>query len=123
MVLSDFVGTSVFATLDGEASFYLRLMTGGCSALAAVPAGLQTFLDPPARAQLHHQSSAGYAAVRRRIEQLESLPPTPEDLQKVVDSIRERLDELAATAPVVADRYWRASDQQQSEIQASPHMR
>jgi len=119
VVLSGLVGTSVFAALD-QANLYLRIATSFCSVSAAILAALQTFLDPPTRAQMHHQSSAGYAAAKRRIEQFAALdlPPAPE-LKSELDSIREQLDKLAADAPVVADRHWVRADEQLARIQTS----
>jgi hypothetical protein len=117
VVLSAAVGLTVFATLEGEANFWLRVATGACSGVATVLAALQTFLDPQARGQAHARAAAGYAAVRREIEQAESLDLPPGDaLTKLLTSIRERLDELAATGPSVADRYWEGADKLQKQL-------
>jgi hypothetical protein len=53
VVLTTFVGTSVFATLQEDVNTSLRILVGAVSVFAAVLASLQTFLRYPERAEKH----------------------------------------------------------------------
>jgi hypothetical protein len=97
VVLSLFVGTSVFASLQSKPNIYLQITVGFCSVLAAVLAGLQTFLGYGDRAEKHRMAGAKYGAICRELEALIVSNPPPET--KTLDHIREKLDKLALEAP------------------------
>ncbi|OGS92367.1 MAG: hypothetical protein A2061_05145 [Gallionellales bacterium GWA2_59_43] len=86
-------GASVIATL---------------SIIAAILAGLQTFLNLSERSQLHKRSGSAYSNVRRSIEELVAMPPESlHDLDATMKKIRETFDTLAETTPNVPGFIWR----------------
>ena len=97
VVLSLFVGTSVFASLQSKPDFSLQICVGLCSVLAAVLAGLQTFFGYSERAEKHRLAGARYGAIGRELEVIRASETEPEP--KVVERIREKLDALAMEAP------------------------
>ena len=77
------------------------------SIVAAVLAGLQTFLNLSERTQLHKKAGAAYSNVRRSIEDLVAIPPeAPKELDTAMKRIRETFDTLAETTPNVPGIIW-----------------
>jgi hypothetical protein len=107
IVLSTVVGTTVFATLQKQVSLKIQIGLGTISVIAAILAGLQTFLRYSERAEKHRAVAAEYGAVRRQIEEIVALPlafrGTPKDF---LEQLRKKLDSLAQTAPSVPNRIW-----------------
>ena len=102
IVISTVVGSAVFATVEHEASGFIKIALGLLSILVAVLASLQTFLAYPERAERHRVTSARYASVRRELELLAatsdmSCPETKNQLMVV----RQALDSCAEGAPHV----------------------
>jgi hypothetical protein len=74
-----------------ELAPYLQWGAGAVSLLAAVLAGLQTFLRPGQAATEHGFAGDWYAAIRREIEQLQALPEGMRGEPKAcLDSLRKR---------------------------------
>jgi hypothetical protein len=102
IALSVIVGTTVFASLDKQATGQLKIALGLVSITAAVLASLQTFLSFAERANRHRTAGAEYGAIRRTLEQLKTMPPQDEhELRRELDSIKKTMDELAKSAPNV----------------------
>jgi hypothetical protein len=97
VVLSTFVGTSVFATVQKQPDFWLQITVGLASVAAALLASLQTFLGYSERAEKHRIAGAKYGALGRELEQLRAsdVPPSAEAMSQV----RKRLDDLAVESP------------------------
>jgi hypothetical protein len=107
VILTTLVGTSVFATLQKEAATSIRIAAGLASVLAAIMAGLQTFLRYSERAERHRVSGGKYGTLRREIEQRLAFPPAnPDELSNYVDSLRERWDKLSEDCPTAPNRIW-----------------
>jgi hypothetical protein len=107
VILTTFVGTSVFATLQKEASTSIKIVTGVASVLAAIMAGLQTFLRYAERAERHRFSGGKYGALRREAEHRLAFPPSNTDeLNNYVSSLRERWDKLSEDCPTAPNRIW-----------------
>jgi hypothetical protein len=105
VLLSATAGTTLFATLQEDASPTVRLAVGLISLLAATLAALQTFLAHAERADKHRAAAAAYGAIRRQIEQAQVLPPVRRaELEEVMTQIRRQLDDVARAAPDVPDR-------------------
>lgn len=102
-------GTTLFATLENDGSApSLRLVVGLVTLLAGALTGLQTFLGLPELANKHRSAAASYGAIRREIEQWQSLPPTTRSAVKsAMESIRNRLDDVALSVPDVPERAWK----------------
>ena len=105
-VVSTLVGTAVFADL-GKSSTY-KWWVGAVSLLAAVLAGLQTFLRFGENATLHGAAADWFAAIRRDIEQLLALPPELRGHPKqCIDSIRQEINKAGQKSPELSERLWK----------------
>lgn len=99
IIVTTLVGTSVFASIQQQPAAWLQIMAGFASVLAAVLAGLQTFLGLQDRAEKHRLAGAKYGAVGRQLEELMAFPDRQMDAQ--VFEVRQRLDALALESPNV----------------------
>ncbi|MBW3668966.1 MAG: SLATT domain-containing protein [Actinobacteria bacterium] len=108
VVLSSIVGTGLFATLSEDAvSRPLRALAGVISVLAAVVAGLQTFLRYGERAEKHMVAADWYAAVNRRINQLLALPPDQRpEAAKCLDDVRKEMARIGQQSPEIGQKRW-----------------
>ena len=97
VVLSTFVGTSVFATVKGQPEIWLQITVGLASVAAALLASLQTFLGYAERAEKHRIAGAKYGALGRELEQLRATDGSPPN--DAIANIRKRLDDLAVESP------------------------
>jgi hypothetical protein len=126
VVLTTFVGTSVFATLQDPVNTGMRIVVGVVSVAAAVLASLQTFLSFAERAEKHRQAAERWAAMRREITEILALHPsylaTRGDPKNYLDDLRKRMDEIAAESPEMSGRRWkRALEQEQADEQPAEH--
>lgn len=120
MILTTFVGTSVFATLGRNVDLWLRIGVGMISVLAAVLASLQTFLRFGERAEKHRSAAELWASIRREIDEMLALHPTylasRGDPKQYLDDLRRRMDEIAQQSPEMGVKgLWRS--QRRYEIQ------
>ncbi|WPD23542.1 MAG: DUF4231 domain-containing protein [Candidatus Electrothrix scaldis] len=102
VVLASFVGTSVFASLSQEISPFIKIVVSCCSALAAILAGVQTFLNYSQKSEKHRLIASKYSSMGREIEQL--LTNTDEQLakkQEEIDILRKKIDLIAQEAPIL----------------------
>lgn len=88
-----------------------KWIIAGVAAVAGVLTALHTFLGDEARAASHRSAGAGYATVRRKIdEDLTFGHSSASDAQKAADAIRLSLDSLSRDAPEVPagilKKYW-----------------
>ncbi len=107
VVFSTVVGTSLFATLtEARVNTMLRLVIGSISVAAAILAGLQTFLRFGERAE-KHVVAAGYAALRRDMDEVLALPrearETPKDC---LDRLRKDLSKVGQQSPEIPEDLW-----------------
>ena len=112
VILTSFVGTSVFATIGRTVDLWLRIAVGMISVLAAVLASLQTFLRYGERAEKHRSAAELWASIRREIDEMLALHPTylasRGDPQQYLDDLRRRMDEIAQQSPEMgAKGLWR----------------
>lgn len=110
VILTTFVGTSVFATLQHHVNLALKIAVGMISVLAAVLASLQTFLRFGERAEKHRTAAEAWAALRRDMEAMIALHPTyPEsrgDPKKYLDEVRQRFTQIAQQSPEMGEQGW-----------------
>lgn len=110
VILTTFVGTSVFATLQHHVNLGLRIAVGMVSVLAAVLASLQTFLRFGERAEKHRTAAEAWAELRRDMEAMIALHPTyPEsrgDPKKYLDDVRQRFSQIAQQSPEMGEQGW-----------------
>jgi hypothetical protein len=112
VILTSFVGTSVFATIGRTVDLWLRIAVGMISVVAAVLASLQTFLRYGERAEKHRSAAEHWASIRREIDEMLALHPTylasRGDPQQYLDDLRRRMDEIAQQSPEMgAKGVWR----------------
>ena len=112
VVLTTFVGTSVFATLQHHVNTELKVLIGMVSVLAAVLASLQTFLRFGERAEKHRTAAEAWAALRRDMEAMIALHPTyPEsrgDPKHYLDELLRRFAQIAQQSPEMGEHgFWR----------------
>ncbi|MFL6207532.1 MAG: SLATT domain-containing protein [Pyrinomonadaceae bacterium] len=116
VILTTLVGTSVFATLQKETATSIKIAVGIASVLAAIMAGLQTFLRYSERAERHRVSGGKYGTLRREVEQRLAFPLSNSDeLNNYIDLLRQRWDKLSEDCPTAPDRIW---DRAGSQIRA-----
>jgi hypothetical protein len=108
VVFSAVVGTSLFATLnEAEISTILRLIIGSLSVAAAVLAALQTFLRFAERAEKHQLAADWYSAIRRDIQELQTLPPGSRgDPKAVFDRLRKEINRVVQQSPEIGQNFW-----------------
>lgn len=105
VILSTFVGTSIFASLGETLAPSLQILVGIISVLAATLSAVQTFLGFSERAAKHHAIASRYGSARRRIEEMlavsgESISP------EQISNLRKEIDSIAEEAPDVPDQIW-----------------
>ena len=106
VVFSSVVGTAIFAGLEKDSR--RAVLVASASIVAAVLAGLQTFLRFPERASEHAIAGDWYSAIRRDIEQTLHLPvegrgPAKECLER----IRKEMNRAGQDAPELSVRFWK----------------
>src|SRR6476619_670260 len=110
-LLSGFVGTSIFATLQkDQADIRLRIAVGIISVLAAVLASLQTFLRLSERAEKHRAAAVRYGALRRELETAIAKGGPYDD--KLVHGLREKMDSISSESPEIPTRVWNQIEKQ-----------
>jgi hypothetical protein len=108
VVLTTAVGTSLFATLSQkQVDTWIRVVVGCVSVLAAVLAGIQTFLNFAKRADEHAVAADWYSSIRRKIEQQANTPRKGRsDPKKFLDEIRKEMNAVGSRSPEIGDRAW-----------------
>ncbi|MBV9096493.1 MAG: SLATT domain-containing protein [Frankiaceae bacterium] len=108
IILTTLVGTALFASLDGNPNHSIRLAAAIVSVVAAVLAALQTFFSFSARAAVHRQSAAKYAALKRNLDMLRLRLMVGEmaDVQDQLQQLVEVFNDIEAEAPDVDDRLY-----------------
>jgi hypothetical protein len=104
VILTTVVGTSAFATFNDTTSNRAKVLVGTVSILAAVLAGIQTFLGYSQVAERHRIAATRYATLRRRIE----VALTRHDAS-LVDSIRSEMDKIGGASPQIGTKVWEES--------------
>lgn len=105
VILSTFVGTSIFASLGETLTPSIQIFVGIISVLAATLSAVQTFLGFSERAAKHREVASRYGSARRRIEEILAVSGesvTPQE----ISTLRREIDSIAAEAPNVSDGIW-----------------
>jgi len=106
IVLSTFVGTSIFSTLNQSVKNSIRIILGLISTSSAVLAALQTFLKFGERANQHSKAAANYGSTRRNIEQYIATKINDKDQPTFLNKIRDDMDHLSSDSPEVPEFIW-----------------
>src|SRR4029079_16080306 len=108
VVLSAIVGTSLFASVSGDGvAVWIRIAAGTVSLIAGVLASIQTFLRFGARAEQHRVAAERWAAVKREIEKVRTLPSEQVgEANELLDDIKARMDQAADKSPAMPKRRW-----------------
>ena len=107
--LTSAAGATIFADKGKvlELAPYLQWGAGVVSLLAALLAGLQTFLRPGQAATEHGFAGDWYAAIRREIEQLQALPEGMRGEPKAcLDSLRKEMNKAGQKSPELGETHW-----------------
>ncbi len=106
IVFSSIVGTAIFAGLEKDSP--RAFMIAAASIVAAVLAGLQTFLRFSERANQHATAADWYSAIRRDIEEILHLPEKCRGTAKdCLDEVRKEMNRVSQDAPELSVRFWR----------------
>ena len=109
VILTSGAGATIFVEKEKvlELAPYLQWGAGVVSLLAAVLAGLQTFLRPGQAATEHGFAGDWYAAIRREIEQLQALPEGMRGEPKAcLDSLRKEMNKASQKSPELGETHW-----------------
>lgn len=108
VIFTTAVGTSLFATLNQDRlDTWLRVVVGGISVLAAIFAGIQTFLNFAQRADQHVVAADWYASIRRKIEQQVNTPRNGRgDPKRFLDGVRQDMNNVGSQSPEIGERVW-----------------
>ena len=108
VILTTAVGTSLFATLNQDTlPMALRIVVGVISVGAAIVAGIQSFFGFAQRADQHVLAADWYAAIRRRIEQLQGLPRLARgDARECLDGVRKEMNHVGSQFPEIGEKTW-----------------
>ena len=112
VVLSTIVGSSAFVESSAFGEGLLKkgtavVLIGLMGSLAAILAGLQTFLKLGESAALHGVAADWYASIRRDIEQLQALPPHLRgNVKENLDAIRHTMNKVGQNAPQLNEHLW-----------------
>ena len=108
VIFTTIVGTSLFATLSqDELPWGLRVGLGCVSVVAAILAGIQTFLNFAKRADQHAVAADWYASIRRKIEQQANTPRKGRaDPRKFLDEIRKEMNTVGSQFPEIGEHAW-----------------
>ena len=83
------------------------MMIGVLGSLAAILAGLQTFLKLGESAALHGVAADWYASIRREIEELQALPRHLRgDVRATLDALRQNMNKAGQNAPQLNEHLW-----------------
>lgn len=109
-ILAAVAGTSVFVNLQEMDQREIRILVGVTSLIAAALSTIQTLLHSDERSAKHRATAAGYAAVKRELDQMiadavDGNPLSPERMNMV----RMQMDSLAREAPEMPDGIWKAA--------------
>ena len=106
VIFASIVATAVFAGFEKDSP--RALMVASASILAAVLAGLQTFLRFSERASQHGSAADWYSAIRRDIEETLHLPVAFRGRAKErLDQVRKEMNRVAQDAPELGVRIWK----------------
>lgn len=103
IILSAFVGTSVFVSLGKSVNPVVQIAIGLVSVSTAALASLQTFLRFSEKAEASRIAGARYGALRREIQEILVFDTFN---KKDVSNIRGKIDELATDVPHLPSFIW-----------------
>jgi hypothetical protein len=107
VIATSVVGSAIFASIGKLQDHRLQIFAGLLSLSATVLASLQTFLGYSNRASAHQAAAIKYGELRTEAEMLltEDLAVVA-DLEKRLESIRRRWNDLDSTTPPLPDRIY-----------------
>lgn len=108
IVLTTIVGSSVFISLQNDTNAYMKFIVGTASIVAAILAGLQTFLRFSERSEQHRMCALKYGSIRRELELKLTFPPDP--IEPYLDDLRMRIDRFNDDSPTIPTAMWTKID-------------
>lgn len=108
VILTSFIGTSVFVTLQREAGAYIKIAVGLASVAAAVLASVQTFLRFSERAVSHRAAGMRFGALRKEIEHMQAFPPKdPDQTKDLAKSLLDKWNKINEESPTANQRFYK----------------
>jgi hypothetical protein len=108
LVLSAIVGASLFASLEAVREPWSRIIAGIVSISASVLSSLITFHRYEERTERHRKAGGRYKILLVRLEQALAAPDSSLLDKATIDRIRQEIDQVEETAPVVPEHIDRA---------------
>ncbi len=99
VIVSALLGGSIAEVFFEDSERNTKIVTAILGVLAAVLAGIQTFINPASRSKQHHTSAAAFGAIRREVEQLKTVQNNSIDLNKCLEEVREKWNLALQEAP------------------------
>ena len=98
-------GTIIFSTLGSSENDQILLVVGFISLIAAIMSGLQTFLNYEELSVRHQASGIKYGYLRRHVDEILCFSHDPEQLQKIMQEIREEWNRIEEESPTIPQRF------------------
>jgi hypothetical protein len=106
VMMTTLVGTTLFATLDASGSTW-QIVAGIVAMLAAVLAGLQTFLKYSERSTEHKTAGIRFGDMKREAKVLYAFPPEAEgDLEEQIRALDEEWSLASAASPPIPGKIY-----------------
>jgi hypothetical protein len=106
VALTTIVGTTIFTTMAEAQDDWLKIGAGVLSLLAAILAGVQTFLDYSGRAQRHHHAGVEFGSLRREVEEFLAFSRNDQEIEEFMKKTRTRWDTLVEASPDVSQKIY-----------------
>jgi len=102
IIITTITASTIFANLQDSVSETTKIVLAGICLLSSILSAIQTFYSHAKRAERNRAVAATLSAVRREMDIFDMFPPKSEEeaLQRVKE-LNDRLNEIAADAPVI----------------------
>lgn len=117
VVLTTATGTAIFVSFEsGGAPERLRVAAGIFALIAAVLAGLQTFLNYSELSERHRTAAVAWGPIRRQCELMKNAPPeSTEDLKRGIEEIDLVWAEAEKSSPSIPNDIYESAQEKQSK--------
>lgn len=106
IILSTFVGTSVFATIQQNPNSWAKIIFGLINFFIAIMAVLQTFFKYSSRAEQHRKFGAKYGSLLKEFELYSSIKLDEDKFLNWCEDFKVRWDNLSLEAPTIPHKIW-----------------
>jgi len=110
-VLSAFVGTTIFATLQAEPALAARVFVGILSILSAVLCAIQIYVKESDKLDPHRAAATEFDNLRREVEARLPAPPASEEWMAFEQDFRGRWKAATDSAPAYPQKVLDAAEE------------